>query len=213
MDRDLLGHAVRRSARRAGDVGAVAVAVVSAVPISNEIGAVAHPAGELRVFGNHRPIIGRRMRRPASRLPRHGYLLDKGRFKTIDFPGEPTQALGLNDRGQVVGGTINFAAGRLSGFLLDKGVYTRFDFPGALGTNALDINNRGQIAGIYADAARKIHAFLREENGAYTTIDVPGASLTFPFGINNRGHVVGLYAAAGVLVVTQDLSAGVDLER
>jgi uncharacterized membrane protein len=36
----------------------------------------------------------------------HGYLLDKGRFKTIDFPGEPTQALGLNDRGQVVGGTI-----------------------------------------------------------------------------------------------------------
>jgi uncharacterized membrane protein len=84
----------------------------------------------------------------------HGYLLDNGRFKTIDFPGEPTQALGLNGRGQVVGGTINFAAGRLSGFLLDKGVYTRFDFPGALGTNALDINNRGQIAGIYADAVQ-----------------------------------------------------------
>jgi hypothetical protein len=33
----------------------------------------------------------------------HGYLLDKGRFTTIDVPGEPTQALGLNDRGQVVG--------------------------------------------------------------------------------------------------------------
>jgi hypothetical protein len=46
----------------------------------------------------------------------HGYLLDKGRFTTIDVPGEPTQALGLNDRGQVVGGTINLAAGRLSGF-------------------------------------------------------------------------------------------------
>jgi uncharacterized membrane protein len=50
----------------------------------------------------------------------HGYLLDNGRFTTIDVPGEPTQALGLNDRGQVVGGTINLAAGRLSGFLLDK---------------------------------------------------------------------------------------------
>jgi hypothetical protein len=34
----------------------------------------------------------------------HGYLLDKGRFKTIDFPGEPTQALGRNDRGQVAAG-------------------------------------------------------------------------------------------------------------
>jgi hypothetical protein len=33
----------------------------------------------------------------------HGYLLDKGRFTTIDVPGEPTHALGLNDRGQVVG--------------------------------------------------------------------------------------------------------------
>jgi hypothetical protein len=33
----------------------------------------------------------------------HGYLLDNGRFTTIDVPGEPTQALGLNDRGQVVG--------------------------------------------------------------------------------------------------------------
>ncbi|HEU4399567.1 MAG TPA: hypothetical protein VFU54_17240, partial [Actinomycetota bacterium] len=98
--------------------------------------------------------------------------------------------------GQVVGGTINLAAGRLSGFLLDKGVYTRIDFPGALATNALDINNRGQIAGIYADAQRTTHAFLRDQDGVYTTIDVPGASVTFPFGINNRGHVVGFYMDA-----------------
>ena len=33
----------------------------------------------------------------------HGYLLDNGRFTTIDVPGEPTQAHDLNDRGQIVG--------------------------------------------------------------------------------------------------------------
>ena len=49
MERDALGHAVDRSAGRAGDVGAVAVAVVRAVPVADEIGAVAHPAAELRV--------------------------------------------------------------------------------------------------------------------------------------------------------------------
>ena len=49
VERDLLGHAVRRSADRAGDVGAVAVAVVRALAVADEIGAVAHPAGELLV--------------------------------------------------------------------------------------------------------------------------------------------------------------------
>jgi hypothetical protein len=49
VERDQLGHAVRRSAGRAGDVGAVAVAVVRAVPVADEVGAVAHPAAEFLV--------------------------------------------------------------------------------------------------------------------------------------------------------------------
>ena len=155
------------------------------------------PSRRLAILGDQdqRPRADHgRLRGRARRLPR--LPAGQGRFTTIDVPGEPTQALGLNDRGQVVGGTINLAAGRLSGFLLDKGVYARIDFPGALATNALDINNRGQIAGIYADADRTTHAFLRDQDGVYTTIDVPGASVTFPFGINNRGHVVGFYMDA-----------------
>src|SRR4029453_7465464 len=140
-----------------------------------------------------RPDRGR-LRGRARRLPR----LPAGQrpLHDVDVPGEPTQALDINDRGQVVGGTITLAAGRLSGFLLDRGVYARIDFPGALATNALDINNRGQIAGIYADADRTTHAFLRDQDGVYTTIDVQGASVTFPFGINNRGHVVGSHMDA-----------------
>jgi probable HAF family extracellular repeat protein len=128
----------------------------------------------------------------------HGYLLEKDRLTTIDFPGKPTQALGLNDRGQVVGGIVDLdaGAGRIRGFLLDKGVYTPIDFPGALATNALDINARGQIVGFYAYAVGTGFGYLRDANGDFTTIAVPGASLTLPFGINNRGHVVGFYIDA-----------------
>ena len=53
VERDLLRDAVRRSAGRAGDVRPVAVAVVRPVPVADEIGAVAHAAGELLVRGPH----------------------------------------------------------------------------------------------------------------------------------------------------------------
>ena len=43
MERDQLGDAVRRPARRAGDMGAVAVAVVRALAVADEIGAVRPP--------------------------------------------------------------------------------------------------------------------------------------------------------------------------
>ena len=49
MERHLLGDAVRRAAGRAGDVRAVAVAVVRAVAVTDEVGAVADPAAELLV--------------------------------------------------------------------------------------------------------------------------------------------------------------------
>ena len=77
----------------------------------------------------------------------HGFLLDKGNFRTIDFPGAFTQASGINNRGQIVG-----AAGRTHGFLLDKGNFTTIDFPGAPATapkGALGINDGGQIVGFY----------------------------------------------------------------
>jgi probable HAF family extracellular repeat protein len=125
----------------------------------------------------------------------HGYLLDNGRFTTIDVPGAPTQALGLNDRGQVVGTYID-AGGAFHGFLLDKGTYTTIDVPGALQSTAVDINARGQTTGFYLDAVGTTRVYLREANGSLSTLAFPGAVATVPFGINNRGHVVGFYLDA-----------------
>lgn len=89
-------------------------------------------------------------KKTARRVPRlpvpEGSLQDDRRPKQADT------GLGLNDRGQVLGGTVDPGSGRISGFLLEDGVYTTIDFAGNLSTNALDINNRGDITGVYADA-------------------------------------------------------------
>jgi probable HAF family extracellular repeat protein len=127
-----------------------------------------------------------------------GFLLDRGRFTRIDFPGAVnTVARGLNDRGQVVGGYLD-ADGRFHGFLWDKGRFTTIDVPGAGGTTATDINNRGQIAGEFGEdpsnTPTALHGFLLS-GGDFTTFDAPGVLFTEPGGINDRGQIVGSTAS------------------
>jgi hypothetical protein len=84
-------------------------------------------------------------------------LLDKGAFTTIDVPSDsgtrPTQIIGINNRGQMVGVYID-AGGIVQGFLMDKkGVVTAIDHPDAspppFGTVPFGINDRGQIVGSF----------------------------------------------------------------
>ncbi len=122
----------------------------------------------------------------------NGFLLDNGVFTTIDHPdaGPETAAVGINNRGQIVGGYVD-AGGIAHGFLLDKkGDFTTINAPGALVTGAFGINNRGQVVGYYADA-NLVRGFLWD-NGTFTTIEAPDAlSNTAAFGINERGQIVG----------------------
>jgi probable HAF family extracellular repeat protein len=86
----------------------------------------------------------------------HGFLLDNGRYTTIDAPGVPiTVPFGINDRGQIVGLTQPVPGPELTGvrgFLLAKGAkgpFTPISFPDAPRTIATGINDRGQIVGAY----------------------------------------------------------------
>ena len=63
-----------------------------------------------------------------------------------------SQAWGINDFGQIVGGYTG--AGAFHGFLYSGGTYVTLDDPLATGlTTAFDINNLGQIVGFYTDAS------------------------------------------------------------
>src|SRR5256886_13193716 len=67
--------------------------------------------------------------------PVHGFLLDRGTFTTIDFPGATsTRAHGINNGGQIVGdyacSTVGPGAGRLDHrLLLDRGLLHPLSHP------------------------------------------------------------------------------------
>jgi probable HAF family extracellular repeat protein len=124
----------------------------------------------------------------------HGFVLDRGRYTTIDVPGASrTIALRINARGQILG-DYEDARGGCHGALLDKGRLTTIDVPGAP-TQALGLNDRGQVVGTYIDAGGAFHGFLLDK-GVYTTIDVPGALQSTAADINARGQTIGFYLDA-----------------
>jgi uncharacterized membrane protein len=127
----------------------------------------------------------------------HGFLLSKGAFTTVDFPGASyTTADGINPKGDIVGdysttvGPCGAVPGPgCHGFLFSKGTFTNIDVPGALGTTARGINPEGDIVGFYLNDTG-FHGFLFS-NGAFTTIDAPDSSFTAAFSIDPEGSIVG----------------------
>ena len=89
----------------------------------------------------------------------HGFLLSKGTFTTIDFPGalDTTIANGISANGEIVG-IYDDSNGRGQGFALFNGNFTTVDFPGAFITYAFRVNERGQIVGMYKQSGQ--HGFL-----------------------------------------------------
>ncbi len=99
----------------------------------------------------------------------HGFLLAKGTFFTLDFPGATsTQAFGLNNEDDVVGQYID-AAGLTHGFIFDDGHFQSVDDPEGVGTTTINgINNRGEVVGFFVDGAGNTDGFVarfRREHG------------------------------------------------
>jgi uncharacterized membrane protein len=125
-----------------------------------------------------------------SNFSRHGYMLDAGKYTTID-PAETvnlSEARGINDAGQIVG-NFGTSSGLVRSYLYVSGQFTTIQAPGAIDTSAASINNAGQIVGSFYDG-KKITGFLYAA-GKFNTIAVPGAFQTFPLGINDTGDIVG----------------------
>jgi probable HAF family extracellular repeat protein len=145
-------------------------------------------------------------RGPRSNTP--VFVLENGRFTGFDTPGAaPQDIVGVNNRGQIVGGYKQDVAGDppgrgFRGFLrAANGRITRIDVPRAAGTTPNGLNDRGEVVGYYSNSNSCVgcagvsdkRGFLRDARGRYTTIHVPGAAETLAFGINNRRQVVGEY--------------------
>jgi probable HAF family extracellular repeat protein len=116
----------------------------------------------------------------------HPFLWSNGVL--TDLLGRAGSALGINDRGQVVGGST---FDRLA-YVWDNG--TLQFLPSLGGTaRAYGINNRGQIMGSSQTASPTIGHAVMWEDGQITDLGaLVGDSLSTPGGITQSGLVVGL---------------------
>jgi hypothetical protein len=170
--------------------------------------------------------------------PHHGFLQRGAAFTTIDFPSPinfpnptnlpgtvRTDAWGINNRGEIVGG-FQDTNNKSHVFRLREGQFKTIDFPGAFDT-APDgtkggINSRGDIVSYYCtvqpcgDMMNRLlppeqqfkthYGFLLSGGEFTTTMDFPATTMgsfvghvTANFGINARGDIVGTYNdAAGI---------------
>ena len=121
-----------------------------------------------------------------------GFFYD-GTFTTIDFPGATrTEALGINERGQVVGA---YSTDATHGFLYSEGTFFAIDVPGSRATFVFDINSSGDLVGVYDDDSRR-HGFVYR-HGVYEEVSVPGSNETIPTSINEAGEVAGYTTDSG----------------
>jgi uncharacterized membrane protein len=128
-------------------------------------------------------------------------------FVTLIAPGLPqSQALDINNRGQVTVGGFDLVSGAGGNFLWQAGVFTPIaDMPGAYSTSALGLSDSGVIVGnsivgvpVY-DAGGNQTNFtpshgLIIQGSSYLTLDRPGATDTYLRGISPDGRFISGYS-------------------
>jgi uncharacterized membrane protein len=90
---------------------------------------------------------------------RHGFVLSKGVYTTLDVSGAAfTVAQGINNPGQIAGLYVD-EEGTSHGFVLSEGRYTTVDVPGSFWTEIYSINATGEIVGAFEDEDG-VHGFV-----------------------------------------------------
>jgi len=128
----------------------------------------------------------------------HAFLWDKGALSDLgSLGGYFTEAVEINDRGQVVG--IAVSGGNSHAFLWQRGTMTDLGamdfqlFPGVF------LNEQGQVAVNYASGPPSYgtgeRAFLWER-GARTELGTLGGDFTGATAMNDRGQIVGISTTA-----------------
>jgi len=131
----------------------------------------------------------------------HGTALAVVDLGTLGTPDTYSQALGINESGQVVGVSEVFDGENYNprAFLYSAGLMTDIGTLGGASATAFGINNAGQIVGTSLTATSTVHshAFLYS-SGVMTDIHPPGAVESTAYAINATGQVVGIYRSGGM---------------
>jgi probable HAF family extracellular repeat protein len=105
--------------------------------------------------------------------------------------GNESEAVAVNDRGQVVGRSTTAVPGQSHAFLWESGRMTDLGTLGGTDSRAVAINDAGQVIGTSTTAAGAYHAFLWQ-HGVMTDLGtLPGQRDSGARALNNRGQVIG----------------------
>lgn len=132
----------------------------------------------------------------------HGFLLSKGRYSTIDYPGAAaTEALAINNWPiPAIVGDYTDTSGRVHGFVDIGGQFLPVNTAFAVNLSVTGVNDLGEMTGIY-DLGGELgtaqtfgfHGFA----GLLTPLNYPNSSSdpvttsTLFHGLNNKGETVG----------------------
>src|SRR5207249_4977985 len=126
----------------------------------------------------------------------HAFLWSNGTMADLGSLGSmgPSDGRGINNRGQVVGGTIDANNSHYHAFLWENGTMRDLGtLPGYNLSQAQAINDAGQVVGLSGDPSMGGlgHAFLWDNGTMRDLGTLPGYDYSIALGINNAGRVVG----------------------
>ena len=131
------------------------------------------------------------------------WLLHAGHLTTYQFPGgNTTEALGVNDKDQIVGSYLD-GSGNMHGFVLSsplgpKSHWQTIDDPHGVGTTTVNgINDAGDLVGFYTDSAGNTDGMLAMPNTAYLQLQAMPSG-TVSFGTDGSGHLTATVNAFGL---------------
>jgi probable HAF family extracellular repeat protein len=116
----------------------------------------------------------------------HGFLWERGTMTDLGVDN----ARGINDRGQVVGGT-SFGTG-FHAYLWQRGHVTDLGVLSGNYSEAYAVNNRGWVAGNGASPTGFVNAFLWRHGVMTRLLTRPGGSYSEARAINELGQVLGV---------------------
>jgi probable HAF family extracellular repeat protein len=127
-------------------------------------------------------------------------------YEVIDlgpFDNNRNRLSAMNDRGQMVGVSINHANGRIEAFLEAEGKRTPLGTLGGSFSIAHDINNHGDVVGgSLTEGDENFHGFVYRDNCLHDLNElldpnVIGWELIQALAINNQGDIVGIGSQSG----------------
>jgi len=138
-------------------------------------------------LNNSGQMVGRSEVYLATGLEMHAMVVEGAKMQDLgNLGGNRSEALAVNQAGQVVGISANHA------FLFSQGKMQDLNTLGGAVSRANAINAAGQIAGQAETADGSLHAFLYRD-GKMTDLGAPDVDFSKATALNDAGQVVGIF--------------------